>query len=121
MATADEVTAELPGLHFSVRATQRYASLNGVHSGTILLHCTVSAEELFEAAVEKLDGYRMFSSCTEEIITALGMELDSLTGTLKRSQLLEAALRREIDKKDKEIDKMKEFLAQLERELGIDL
>lgn len=119
MSTSDEVTAQLPGLQFSVKNVQRSLTATGACSGLITLRCTVSDQALFEAAVRKLDGYKVFSSCTEEIITALGMELDSTVSDLQRAQLLEKALRRELAKKDDELTKMQDFLAQLERELGI--
>lgn len=120
MATSDEVAAKLPGLQFSVTGTRRFAApASGMHSGEITLRCEVTDVGLFDAAVAKLDGYKMFSSCTEEIITALGMELDSLTTTLQQAHLLERALRREIAGKDKELKEMQRFLADLEQELGI--
>lgn len=119
MSEPDAPEEKLPGIQFSVKDALLGGSGTGVRYGRIELFCVVHDAKLFDMAVEKLDGYRIFSSTAEEVMDALSMELNTVEERLKAHKRLERMLRLQLEEKDAEIAKLKGFFTELEVDLGI--
>lgn len=119
MGTKEEVEDQLPGLRFSVdRYSTRSNSLGRLY-GNVTLTCEITDKDLWERAIAELDGYKIFSSTTEELFKALGDALDSADGQLAQALSREKALQEELEAERKESERLRGVLARLESELGL--
>jgi hypothetical protein len=114
-----ETKEKLPGIQFAVKDALLGGSGTGIRYGRIELFCTVHDATLFDLAVEKLDGYRIFSSTAEEVMDALNMELNTIEEQLKAHKRLERRLRLQLEEKDTELANLRRFFAEVEDSLGI--
>lgn len=118
MGTSQEVVEQLPGLQFRVESFQRgRETAAGTHHGTIQLHCEMKEWALFDEAVKKLNGFKMFSSLAEELTDALAEELNNTAQTLGEAQQEIEALRAEGAEKDAEIARLRGLLQDIEADL----
>lgn len=119
MADNDNVSEALPSLQFTVKEAALLGTGTGVRYGILVLRCTVRDIPLWEAAVEKMDGYKVFSSTSEEIMDALGMELTETRGVASSLRRMIYRQKNELEDKEQELQKMREFFREIETDLGI--
>jgi hypothetical protein len=112
-----EIEDRLPGLRLSVRASAITGLTTGCELGEIVLRCEIRDRQVWKAAVEKLNGLKLFSTVHEEVVSALSEELDTV-----EDQLLAANARvTELEKLlAGERAELRRFYAVCEQ-LGIDL
>lgn len=121
MSALDETEERLPGLRFHVVSSALTKSFGGgVRTGTITLRCEVRELELWEMAVEKLNGLKLFSSTTEEMIAALSYELTHTDVRLQEALDREKELLEEISSKEEEVARLRGILRDIGAELGVE-
>ncbi len=119
MGTTKDVKDRLPGLQFRVEAaTQGKKTASGTQHGIITLRCEYRDVTLFEAAVEKLNGFKLFGELAQEIVDALGSELDETDSSRKAALREVERLTAEGKEKDAEITRLRALLDVIEVELG---
>lgn len=119
MGTTKDVKDRLPGLQFRVESTIRSAkTVAGTWHGTIVLRCEFRENAMFEAAIKKLDGFKVFTELAEEMVDALSEELDNTAQTLTEAQAEIEALKQEGVIKDAEIERLRGLLQSLEDDLN---
>lgn len=120
MGSSEDVKQRIPGLKFNVVKHGYTGSLRpSVKRGEIHLGCEFTERDLFDRAVEKLDGFKMFSTVAEEFEAALSHELDSTNSELRQAQDRCRELEQELVSKDETIAQLRGVLAKLEADLGI--
>lgn len=118
--TEVDTVDKLPGLQFSVKShTLGDSNAQGVKKGHIHLFCAVRDDDIFLLAVNKLHGYRVFSSPTEEVFDALEAELQDTCGRLESAKQELRRLRLVVADKEAEIARLRGIFTGLEDELGI--
>ena len=117
MATSKskQVADRLPGLRFRLVEATRQSKATGI----VTLRCEIYDLDLWERAKNHFDGYKIFTSPTEEIIGALGNELDDTAELLRQEQQATQLLRQELQEKDETIAKLQGVLARIGVNLGI--
>ena len=119
MATTADVKKSLPGIQFRVESSTKGAkTLVGTQHGTIQLRCEFTEPELFDAAIQKLNGFKIFGELAQEIVDALGDELDNTDKDLKAALIENENLTADNLKKDREIERLRGLLQNLEDELN---
>lgn len=118
MGTTQDVKERLPGLQFRVeKSIKGRHTFGGTQHGRVELLCEFRDPKLFEAAVEKLNGFKLFGELAEEIVDALGAELDSTVQTLAQVQQEVVELKQANVEKDAEIIRLRELLRSIEIDL----
>ncbi len=118
MGTTQDVKDRIPGLQFKVAAsTHGKKTVSGTRHGHIELRCEYTDVTLFNAAVDKLNGFKVFGSLSDEIVDALGAELDDTDDKLKQALDENRRLIAEGLKKDQEIERLRGLLQTIEAEL----
>lgn len=122
MGTASEVEDRIPGLKFSVVSAvlSSGSTAKGTLVGTITLRCDIKDTLMFRRATEKLNGLKIFSTVTEEIMDALSDELNSTDRQLRDALAREAALTNQLRAKEDEVSMLRTALADIGTELGIE-
>lgn len=119
MADNDNVNESLPSLQFTVKESELLGTGTGTRYGILVLRCTVRDIPLWEAAVQKMNGYQVFSSTAEEIMDALGMELTETRDTAASLRRVIHRQQLELAEKEQELQKMRDFFTEVEADLGI--
>ena len=120
MSALEETEDRLPGLRFHVISSDLKKSSGGVlQYGTIVIRCEVFDRELWNMAVERLDGFKLFSSTTEELLSALGSELTHTDTQLQESLDREKELNADIGAKEAEIARLRAILHDIEVDFGV--
>lgn len=118
MATTQDVKERIPGLQFRVESSVRMrASADGKQRGQITLICEFEDVRLFDAAVDKLNGFKVFSELSEEVTDALGAALDSTDQQLQEALAANEALSSTIADKNREIERLRDLLAVIEDDI----
>ena len=116
---ADTANEPLPSLQFTVKEAELLGTGTGVRYGILVLRCTVRDIPLWDAAVEKMDGYQVFSSTAEEIMDALGLELTETRDVAASLRRVIHRQKLDLAEKEKELQKMRDFFTEMEADLGI--
>lgn len=118
MGTQEDVKERLPGLQFRVEEARiEKPTAVGTRHGRITLHCEYQDRGLFEAAVAKLNGFKVFCELAEELTDALGEELDNTVSELMaKNQELEE-LKKALALEQAETTRLRKLLATVELEL----
>lgn len=111
-----QVEDKLPGLRFRLIEATRQSKSTGI----VTLRCEIYDRDLWERAKGHLDGYKVFTSPTEEIIGALGNELDDTANALRDANRVIELQKEELKKRDETIAKLQAVLAQIGVNLGIE-
>lgn len=115
MANTVDVKKSLPGIQFRVEdATKGAKTAAGTQHGIIKLRCEFTEPALWDAAIQKLDGFKIFSDIAGEIVDAIGEELDKTMETLSQAQARCAALELSNAEKDKENLRLRRLLLTVE-------
>lgn len=118
MASTNDVKESLPGLQFRVESQARMSGgAGGTQRGKITLICEFRDIKLYNAAVEKLNGFKMFSELAEELTDALGAELDNTDQQLKAALVANEGLVATIVEKDQEIARLRGLLKGIDDEI----
>lgn len=119
MGTTQDVKDRIPGLQFrlSSKTNKSTPTMAGTFHGTIELACEFKDKKMFDAAAEKLDGFKMFGELSEEIVDALGEELDNTAQTLAQAQREIVELKAVVDARDAEITRLRGLLQVIEDDL----
>jgi uncharacterized protein YicC (UPF0701 family) len=118
MANTNDVKERLPGLQFRVESNARMsAGASGLQRGKITLICEFKEIKLYNAAIEKLNGFKMFSELAEEITDALGAELDSTDQQLKDALANNEGLVAKNHELEEEISRLRGLLQGIDDEL----
>ena len=118
MATTHDVKESLPGLQFRVESSRRITvNVSGRQRGEIVLVCECKDVKMFNAAVEKLNGFKMFSELAEEITDALGAALDSTDQELKNVRKENERLVEVQHELEEEISRLRGLLGTIDDEL----
>lgn len=120
MGTTQDVKDRMPGLRFrlSSKRSSSTPTLSGTFHGNIELACEFTDKKLFDAAAEKLDGFKMFSELAEEMVDALGEELDNTAQTLLQAQQEIVVLKESCAEKDAEIERLRGLLQVIDVDLA---
>jgi len=111
---------ELPSLLLEVRESSTAKNKQGMFVGAIQLVCVTRDEGIFDAAVQYLDGYKMYGSTSEEVIQALTAELHDVEETQASLLVRNGLLERRIREKDARIAQLERLLGALGTDLGFD-
>ncbi len=118
MGTSGDVKEKLPGIQFRVASSSAKAvRFQGKFTGRIELYCEFREPRMFDAAVEKLNGFKVFSELSEEITDALGAELDNTVQILTEVQQEVADLKQALEARDAEIARLRGLLQTIEDDL----
>jgi hypothetical protein len=121
MGATKEVEDTLPGLRFTVeRSTVQAPTHLRFRVGTIHLRCEFTDGELWNAALKKLNGLKLFSSVVDDVVSALGHALDSTEAELRETKGREEELQQIIHEKDREIAELRRLLSSIGIDLGIE-
>lgn len=119
MGNTADVKAALPGIQFRVEdSTKGAKTLAGTQHGIIKLRCEFTEPELWDAAIQKLDGFKVFGDIAGEIVDAIGEALDNTDKDLKAALIENENLTADNLEKDREIERLRGLLQQLEVELN---
>ena len=72
---------------------------------------------MFDAAIKKLDGFKVFGELAEEMVDALSEELDNTDSGLKTALAENVNLTAIIAERDQEIERLRSLLQSIEVEL----
>lgn len=118
MATTSDVKKALPGIQFRVEeATKGAKTLAGTQHGILRLRCEFTDSAVWEAAIQKLDGFKVFGDIAGEIVDAIGEALDNTDKDLRAALIENENLTIDNMEKDREIERLRGLLQQLEVEL----
>lgn len=121
MGTTDDVKKRLPGLQFRVKkSTKAGKTVAGTQHGYIELRCEFTDVKMFEAAVNKLHGFKIFGELAEEIVDAIGEELDNTHKSLKQVEAEKTELQALNDKLEAENERLRGLLLTIETDLEDD-
>lgn len=121
MSTLEDTEDKLPGLRFHVLSSSYTANSTGqIHHGCISLKCEVTDKEMWTMAIDKFEGFKVFSSLTEEVQAALGYALDSTDNQLQMALEREKELLKEVLDRDNEIARLQQILHDIGVELGVE-
>ncbi len=109
-----DVEDKVPGLRFSVKESSRAARF-----GIVTLHCIVNDVEMWDNAVEKLDGLKLFSTTSQEVMDALGEELTLQVKEVGDLGKLMVKLQRELDAQIAKNNEMQAMLTKIGIDLGL--
>ena len=112
--------AELPSLQLEVRESSTSQNKQGMFVGSILLVCVTRDEGIFDAAVQYLDGYRMYGSTSEEVIQALTAELHDVEETQASLLVRNGQLERRLREKERRIAHLERLLSRVGTDLGLE-
>ena len=113
------VEDKLPGLRFYGVRSEIRSNRVGVRTGTITMLCEVHDEALWEMAVEKFEEFKVFSSTTEEMLSALGDALTSTDTELQEARLREQEAWAAVKEKSARIEELETILASIGADLGL--
>jgi acyl transferase domain-containing protein len=119
MGSTTDVAEALPGLRFYGVVAELRANRVGTKTGTITMSCEVHDRKLWEMAVEKFEDFKVFSSTTEEMLTALGDALDATDGELHMARQNEQKALASVQEKEARIKELEGILAVIGVDLGI--
>lgn len=122
MANTTEVEKRIPGLRFQVVSSEVMARSTSTFNrvGYVKLRCEFSDRQLWELALDRFKDLKIFSGTTEELLGALGDELNSTDAQLKQARARESALLKELEKQREEVAKLRSTLAEIGVQLGIE-
>lgn len=119
MGSTRDVKDRIPGLQFRLESKQSLPkkTASGTFHGFIHLACEYKDVKLFEAAAEKLNGFKVFSDLSEEIVDAISEELDNTDKDLKAALIENENLTATILEKNAEIARLNGLLQVIDRDL----
>ncbi len=118
MGTQADVKERLPGLQFRVEESRtEKKTIDGRWHGRILLHCEYDDRALFEAAANKLNGFKIFCELAEELTDALGEELDNTVSELEAKTKELEEMKKQLELEQAETARLRGLLASIDREL----
>lgn len=110
-----EVENRIPGVRFTVASTER-----GKRSAQVTLRCDVEDVALYEAAVAKLNGLKLFSGdMVGEVMDALGDELTTKQGELVDKDAVIVGLNNDLEDARREIDRLTRIMTNIGIDLGL--
>ena len=109
-----EVEDRVPGLRFSVKTATRSA-----RAGMVVLHCVVDDVALWDRVVERLDGLKLFSTMSEEIVDALGEELTAKVNEVSEYKACIEALQAEVAEQLEKNQRLQGLLSNVGLNLGL--
>lgn len=89
-------------------------------NGRVTLLAQVQDSAQWDAAIDKLQGFRLFTTSTEETLSAFSMELDAAHEELQVRRLRETELVNELAQKNTELQQLRAALAAIGHDLGIE-
>lgn len=110
---------ELPSLQLEVRTSATAQNKQGMFVGSIHLVCVTRDEAIFDAAVQQLDGYKMYGSVSEEVIQALAAELHAVEEAGEQTRARINRLERLLHEKEARIARLEHLLSTLGMSLGL--
>jgi ElaB/YqjD/DUF883 family membrane-anchored ribosome-binding protein len=119
MGNTSDVEKDLPGLRFYGVVAEERANRVGTRTGTITMSCEIHDKKLWDMAIEKFEDFKVFSSATEEVLSALSDELDTTYEELQEANAKLEEAQATIREKDDKIAELEGILATIGADLGI--
>lgn len=120
MGAKEDVEKTLPGLRFTVRGSGKHATPSGKIIGELVLRCEIIDPALWEPAIKKLDGLKIFSTSIEEVLDALGEELNNKEVSLSEEQEKNVELMKSNMALSAEVDRLRVLLSGIGVDLGLE-
>lgn len=118
MGTTADVKKDMPGLQLRVEdATKAGKTVAGTQHGIIKLRCEFTDPRMWDEAIKKLDGFKIFGELAEEIVDAIGAELDKTMETLDQAQARCVQLEELNAEKEAENVRLRGLLQSIENDL----
>jgi ElaB/YqjD/DUF883 family membrane-anchored ribosome-binding protein len=119
MGNTSDVEKDLPGLRFYGVIAEERSNRVGTRTGTITMSCEIHDKKLWDMAIEKFEDFKVFSSATEEVLSALSDELDTTYEELQEANAKLEEVQATIREKDDKIAELEGILATIGADLGI--
>lgn len=118
MGTTADVKKDMPGLQLRVEdATKAGKTAAGTQHGIITLRCEFTDPRMWDEAIKKLNGFKIFGELAEEIVDALGAELDKTMETLEQAKARCTVLEAVNVEKEAENTRLRGLLQSIEDDL----
>ena len=118
MSTLKKLEDGLPGVRFHVVTSEVHMGQTRL-IGKALITCEIDSKEAWDVVVDKLDGLKLFSCPTEELVAAMSDALHEADEHTRSVKIGSMTLEQQLQEKDEEIARLRAVLRSIEVDLGI--